>query len=206
MWFIYSLSEQRSISSSALFSQSAEIKNLRGLRNPPWFLHVSRRTVAESLWRNQVHSVSLDGELRPALLHNWGSASSTTATIKQPALGTETGPDTLSHLPPQLKVRLIYKFIYQHFSKSTSEPKAERRLVFLQLSTPRRRSCLSAFVQKEAAFPASVHQAEGVTVVPLTSNDKNSHRHLFWFGWKVLELCFCRPGQQNNLLMSAVFQ
>lgn len=56
-------------------------------------------------------------ELRPALLHNWGSAS-TTATIKQPALGTKTGLNTVSnpcrtrgaldfsiHIPAFLKVR-----------------------------------------------------------------------------------------------------
>lgn len=68
-------------------------------------------------------------EVRPALFHNWGSASSTTATIKQPALGTKTDLNTYSNPPLELEVRSISQIIYQHFWKSELQVK----YIFLKL-------------------------------------------------------------------------
>lgn len=79
--------------------------------------------------------MSFSGELRPALLHNGGSASSTTATIKQPALGTETGPDTLSNPPALEELCSIFNFAYQHFLKSEPKIDLEHQLAFVPNTT-----------------------------------------------------------------------
>ncbi|MED6263874.1 hypothetical protein CHARACLAT_009076 [Characodon lateralis] len=74
--------------------------------------------------------ISSWGVLRPALLHNRDSASSTTATIKQPTLGTKTHLDTVPNL-------LYEAFEVFSFARRTSnfalktQIDVEHQLVFL---------------------------------------------------------------------------
>lgn len=61
-------------------------------------------------------------DLRPALRHNWGSASSIVATINQPGLGNRTERNALSRVPFTYQQRFTDEASSTRESKSVSAP------------------------------------------------------------------------------------